>query len=234
MHSATTRFVHATETRIAVFARAPEPGRAKTRLMPLLGAGGAARLQEMMIERTLATACAAACGPVELWCDPSPAHPRLMRRIQDHGIEGLAQGDGDLGARMLHAAAATLSSARRVIIIGTDCPALTPQHLQAASAALDTHDAVLTPAEDGGYVLLGLNWWDPRLFLNIEWGTALVLPATRTRLLTMGWRWHEVPTLWDVDHPSDFERLLASGLMPEAAAAAPRRTQGEPPNDRTV
>lgn len=228
--------MHATETRIAVFARAPEPGRAKTRLIPLLGPGGAAKLQDMMIDRTLTMACGAACGSVDLWCDPSPAHPALVRYRQKYGIDGIAQCDGDLGVRMLHAAVATLSHARRILIVGTDCPAITQQHVQAANAALDMHDAVVTPAEDGGYVLLGLNWWDARLFSDIEWGTADVLATTRARLQTLGWAWHELPTLWDVDHPRDFQRLLVSGLMPEAAAVTGTGVggPGEPASGRTV
>ena len=207
--------VPATDTRVIVFARAPEPGRAKTRLVPLLGAGGAAALQSLLIERTLATALAASIGQVELWCEPSAQHPLLCEFMQRHGIEGVTQCDGDLGERMQHAAMSALATASRILLIGTDCPALTAAALRAAAAALEAHDAVLIPAEDGGYVLLGLNWWDTRLFTNIAWGGDQVLTATRERLATLNWRWHELPTLWDVDRPEDFARLSASGIMPE-------------------
>jgi rSAM/selenodomain-associated transferase 1 len=209
--------VPATETRIIVFARAPEPGRAKTRLLPLLGADGAAALQNLLIERTLATALAASIGQVELWCEPSAQHPLLCAFMQRHGIEGVTQCDGDLGARMQHAAMTTLATTPRVLLIGTDCPALTPADLRAAAAALEAHHAVLIPAEDGGYVLLGLNGWNARLFTTIAWGGDQVLAATRERFNELNWRWQEFPALWDVDRPEDFARLCQSGLMPELA-----------------
>ncbi len=211
-----TRPVRANETRIVVFARAPEPGAAKTRLIPLLGADGAAALHGLLIERTLATALASAVGPVELWCAPSAQHPLLSACIRRHGIEGVSQCDGDLGARMRHAVAATLAKALRVLLIGTDCPALTVEDLRTAAGALEEqHDAVLIPAEDGGYVLLGLNRWDDQLFNDIAWGGDRVLATTRTRLAALNWRWHELPASWDIDRPQDVARLRASGLIPE-------------------
>ena len=115
---------------------------------------------------------------------------------------------------MQHAAAATLAAAARVIIIGTDCPALTADAMREAVAALDRHhDAVLVPAEDGGYVLIGLKWWDARLFSGIAWGGDSVVQATRERLAGMNWRWRELPPSWDIDRPADFARLQASGLI---------------------
>ena len=210
------RPVRATETRVIVFARAPTPGQAKTRLIPLLGADGAAALQGLLLERTLATAIAAAVGPIELWCAPSAQDPLLEAAMQRHGVDGFTQCDGDLGERMRHAAVCALATASRVLIIGTDCPALTPTDLRAAALALEErHDAVLIPAEDGGYVLLGLKWWDAQLFTDIAWGGDQVLAATRARLAGLNWCWHELPPLWDVDRPADVARLRASGLLPE-------------------
>jgi hypothetical protein len=210
----------AADTRIIVFARAPEPGAAKTRLIPLLGAGRAAALQLILIDRALSTALAAGIGPVELWCAPSAQHPLLMRCAERHGIGAASQCDGDLGARMLHAAVTALAATPRVIIIGADCPVLTAGDLQRAAAALaGHHDAVLIPAEDGGYVLIGLRWWDARLFAGIAWGTDQVMTATRERLAALGWRWLELPPAWDVDRPADFERLAASGLIPDLELA---------------
>jgi len=208
------------ETRVVVFARAPEPGATKTRLIPLLGAAGAAALHGLLIERTLATALAAGVGPVELWCAPSALHPLLYAYIQRHGIDGVTQCEGDLGVRMHHAAVSTLATAPRMLLVGTDCPALTAADLRAAAGALETHhDAVLIPAEDGGYVLFGLKWWDARLFNDIVWGGDQVLAATRARLQALEWRWCELPPLWDVDRPQDFIRLQQSGLIPDLAQA---------------
>ncbi len=205
------------DTRIVVFARAPVPGATKTRLIPLLGPAGAAELQRLLIERTLATAIRAAIGTVELWCEPTAHHPLLTDFLRRHGVDGVTQCDGDLGARMHHAAIASLASAPSVIFIGTDCPALTAADLSAAAEALAANDAVLIPAEDGGYVLLGLNRWDAQLFTDIEWGANQVLSVTRARLAALNWRWQEFPALWDVDRPEDYLRLRESGLMPELA-----------------
>ena len=221
-----TPSVPAIETRVIVFARAPEAGAAKTRLIPLLGADRAATLQGILIERTLATAIKADIGRVELWCAPSAQHPLLSESARRHGIDAVSQCDGDLGARMQHAAAATLAANAHVIIIGSDCPALTADDLRTAASALNRHhDAVLIPAEDGGYVLIGLNWWDARLFTDMAWGSNQVVKTTRARLAAINWRWHELPPSWDIDHPADFARLQASGLIHDLdhALRAPHR-----------
>ena len=211
-----TACARATDTRLVVFARAPVPGATKTRLIPLLGAERAATLQQMLIERALTTAREAAIGKVELWCTPSALDPLWTLCARHHGVDAVSQCEGDLGARMQHAAAASLAAASRVIIIGTDCPALTAADLRRAAEMLDArHDAVLIPAEDGGYVLIGLKWWNPRLFSDIAWGSDRVLTTTRARLAQLHWRWHELPASWDVDRPPDFARLRASGLMPD-------------------
>ncbi|MBI4192578.1 MAG: TIGR04282 family arsenosugar biosynthesis glycosyltransferase [Betaproteobacteria bacterium] len=204
-----------TDTRIIVFARASEPGVAKTRLIPLLGAERAAALQRILIDHALSTALAAGIGPVELWCAPSAQHPQLAQCAERHGVGAASQCDGDLGARMLHAAVTALAVTPHVIIIGADCPALTAADLQRVAAALaDRFDAVLIPAEDGGYVLIGLRCCDARLFTDIAWGGNQVMAATRERLAALDWRWCELPASWDVDRPADFERLAASGLIP--------------------
>lgn len=205
-----------TDTRVIVFARAPEAGAAKTRLIELLGAEGAAQLQGLLIERTLHTALAAEVGKVELCCTPSAEHPLLKGFIDRHGIDATTQCEGDLGARMRHAASSSLATGTSVLLIGTDCPALMMSHLQAAAAAISgEHDAALIPAEDGGYVLLGLKSCDDRLFAQIPWGSERVLKMTRERLTELNWHWLELPALWDVDRPADFARLRESGLMPE-------------------
>ncbi len=197
---------------VAILARAPIPGEAKTRLIPKLGAGGAARLQAWMLQRAVAMALAADVGPVSLWCAGDPAHRdfELCRALGDVSLH--AQTSGDLGARMLEALrqAATPEGA---LVIGTDCPALEIGHLRDAAAALRDHDAVAIPAEDGGYVLLGMKQPAPELFADIEWGSARVMAQTRRRLAALGWRWHETAKLWDVDRPEDVERLL--GFCPE-------------------
>ena len=205
------------ESAILVFARAPIAGAVKTRLIPLLGAADAAALQERLITHALAVARAATPDRLELWCAPDTTHPFLQTAAQTRGATLHAQQGSDLGERMAHAFTATLRTAGYVICIGTDCPALTAQHLRHAAAALrDGHDAVFVPAEDGGYALVGLARDEPRLFDGMAWGGAQVMAQTRARLRELGLRWHELETLWDVDRPDDYRRLLQTGWLDEA------------------
>jgi rSAM/selenodomain-associated transferase 1 len=172
-----------------VFAREPRAGRAKTRLIPLLGEAGAARLHARLVRRALSTAREARLGRVQLWS---------TRR----------QRGADLGARMLHAFRHALRRAERVILIGADCPALRARDLRRAARWLVSGaDAVFAPAADGGYALVALRRAAPRLFEEIAWGGAQVMAQTRARLARLGWRWRELPAVWDVDRPEDVPRL---------------------------
>lgn len=202
------------DTAILVFARAPVPGMAKTRLIPLLGAEGAAMLHQRLVLHTLATAATVAPGRIELWCAPDDSHPFLRTAALHHYASLHVQQGADLGARMAHAFAQALQQRRHAVIIGTDCPALGVAHLQDAAAALDAgHDAVFAPAEDGGYTLVGLARKAPQLFAGIAWGGSAVMADTRMRLGDSGLRWQELETMWDVDRPDDYRRLLRSGLL---------------------
>ena len=121
------------------------------------------------------------------------------------------QGTG-LGARMHHALGEALETASHAVLIGTDCPELDADYLADAITALTEHDAVLGPVADGGYVLIGLKRADHRLFYDIPWSTDRVLDLTRSRLTELDWRWAELPTLRDLDRPSDlayFPQLAA-------------------------
>jgi rSAM/selenodomain-associated transferase 1 len=194
---------------VAILAKAPVAGFAKTRLTPVLGADGAAALQARLIARAVATACAAAIGPVTLWVTPDEAHPAFVA-MRAHGIALARQGDGDLGARMLAAIAAANGPS---VVIGTDCPVLTPDHLRTAADILrGGADAVVVPAEDGGYALIGMRAPESALFSAMSWSTPDVMDETRRRLRALGLSWQEPATLWDVDVPADLERLKAVGL----------------------
>jgi glycosyltransferase A (GT-A) superfamily protein (DUF2064 family) len=117
---------------------------------------------------------------------------------------------------MAHAFKTTLESSHRAIMIGTDCPYLSSVHLHGALDALSNdHDAVITPAEDGGYVLIGLRRFSPMIFSNIAWGTHSVYQASCVRLQQLGWTWLEHGQLSDIDTPADLDRLLALGSTPQ-------------------
>ncbi len=202
-------------TRVAVFAKAPVAGQVKTRLAAMLGPDGAAGLHAGLVRQTLSTALLANLGTLELWCAPDESHAFFERCARDFGAVLKAQAGGDLGARMRHAFDDAHAAGERLILVGSDCPALKAEHLVAAAAALESDDAVFAPAEDGGYVLVALSRPLPGIFDGIAWGTASVMAATRERLRDSGARWRELPTLWDVDHPADYERLQREGLLQE-------------------
>lgn len=197
---------------IAIMAKAPIAGLAKTRLIPHLGARGAAALQCWLLQRTVVTALQADLGPVSLWCTPDTEHPEFAMWAGDCRVTLRQQPAGDLGERMAQAVAESAGVAG-TLVIGTDCPLLTPADLHAAAKALLEHDAVLAPAEDGGYVLIGLRQAASQVFSGIDWSTDQVMAQTRQRLCRMGWAWFEFSPFWDVDRSTDFERLLP--LFPE-------------------
>jgi uncharacterized protein len=194
---------------IAVLTKTPTPGLVKTRLIPALGAAGAARLQRQLTRSALACAQQAQLGPVTLWCAPDTGHHFFRALHTTTAVNCQTQPVGDLGARML-AAFEWHCRQGPLLLIGSDCPALMPWHLRAAAAALvDGDDAVYIPAEDGGYVLVGMSRPQPALFTGMAWSTAEVMSETRARANAQGLRLRELVTLWDVDVPSDLPRLRA-------------------------
>ncbi len=202
------RPAHATAD-VAILAKAPVAGLAKTRLVPALGAPGAARAQRRFTLNTLHVARQAALGEVALHCAPDEHHRffRALRRLCGTACTGQPQ--GDIGQRML--AAFEQHFARKpdqpLLLTGTDCPVLAPGHLLQAARALSQSDVVLIPAEDGGYVLIGMRRLVPDAFSNIAWSTPEVMAQTRAQLTRAHASWQELPALWDVDEPADWQRL---------------------------
>jgi rSAM/selenodomain-associated transferase 1 len=193
---------------IIVFARAPVLGQAKTRLVPRLGEWRAARLHRWMIERAVRTA--QECGPVELH---GTRRHSFFRRLN---VKFRLQRGRDLGERMQHALARARGPA---VLIGADCPSLRVMDLRRALRVLQSgYDAVLAPAEDGGYALIGVRGLPPNLFSGVDWGSSRVCAQTLKNLT--GYRWRALRTVWDVDRPEDLERLrslrFASGRRQRA------------------
>ena len=219
---------------VMVFAKAPTPGEAKTRLIPALGAAGAAALHRRLVMHCLRAARDSRLGPVELWCAPDAGDPFFRECERRFGASLHSQGEGDLGARMQGAFDAALARAPRAILVGSDIPALSAQYLRDAERALASgDDAVIGPAEDGGYVLVGLSRCDPELFRGIPWGGSEALVETCRRIAALGWRLSELPALWDVDRPEDLERLsedMRESFMPAAGGAGDRNGFGTPRN----
>lgn len=193
-------------TRIIVFAKAPVPGRVKTRLIPALGEEGAAKLARAMLLSTLGEAQAAAVGRPELCADPDPADP-AWERLVPAGFWLSAQGDGELGERLARAVKRGLRRDNAVVLIGTDCPALDRQKLRRIANELRNADAVIYPAIDGGYVALGLRQYDRSIFENIAWSGSMVARHTIERIEALGWRLHVGGTFRDVDTPEDLDEM---------------------------
>ena len=209
----------ASDTVIVVFAKAPVAGEVKTRLIPALGAEGATKLHIALTERVLQTAVSSGADVV-LSGAPDVAHAFFKSCAAIFGVSLTGQlRDGDLGARMLHAVTHALESWQRVVIVGADCPALTVSHFGQAIDQLATHDVVLTPADDGGYVLIGARRTHSAMFDGIAWGYDAVLKQQRARLLATGLSCHEMTPLWDVDRPEDLARLIS--LQPPLAFVWP-------------
>ena len=180
--------------KVALFTRWPEAGKAKTRLIPALGAQGAADLHRRLTEKTVATVRAAGLA---LEIRVTGAEPAAFRNWLGEA-DIIDQGDGDLGDRLARAA-----EILPALLLGADIPGLKPCHLTTAAAVLADHPAVIGPANDGGYWLLGLAVPMPALFRDMAWGTDRVLTTTLARLPSDTPR---LETLDDLDTPDDLAR----------------------------
>ncbi len=182
--------------RIALFTRYPTPGTAKTRLIPALGADGAAAMHRRLVERTLATVRASGL-PFDLRVTGA-ARERFADWL-GNDIPLVDQGEGDLGARLARVAAP-------MILIGGDAPDVSARHLRAAAMALADAPAVIGPAIDGGYWLLGLREPMPFLFEAMPWGSDAVFAETIARLGARDIEPVRLETLADLDRPEDLAR----------------------------
>ncbi len=195
------------DARILIFSKAPLPGRAKTRLIPQLGEQGAAEFSARLIRHVVREAVRSRLCPVQLWCAPDSSHALFQELHESYGLALKQQQGCDLGERMAYALATGLSDSRSVVLIGSDCPALTADYLeQALQMLVNASTCVLGPAEDGGYVLVGQSALNTAMFENVNWGTPDVLQQTRQRLSAAGLACSELATLWDVDRPEDIAR----------------------------
>ncbi|MEN8134048.1 MAG: TIGR04282 family arsenosugar biosynthesis glycosyltransferase [Thermodesulfobacteriota bacterium] len=195
--------------KLILFTRYPVAGHTKTRLIPALGPEGAADLQRLMTERTLRTAenltaefppaleirhSGGSIGQMKDWLGPD----RIYRE----------QGDGDLGEKMARAMAEAFQAGyRQVMVIGADCPGLSPEILASGFSRLADHSLVLGPATDGGYYLLGLTRPCPELFSNRSWGGNLLLAETMSAAKKLALKFYLLKELADVDRPEDLKHL---------------------------
>jgi len=199
------------DTCIILFAKYPAPNKAKTRLQPALGVDGAARMARQLllhsIEQTIDTGFS-----VELCVSPAPTNPCWQALDLPDSLRWSAQADGDLGLRMLIASQCALQRFDKVVLVGTDCPSLTTVCIQTAVQQLNQYDAVMIPATDGGYVLLGFRQVNENLFSDIIWSTASVAAVTKQRMAALGWTLTLFDPLHDIDEPKDLKHLPSGWL----------------------
>ncbi len=198
---------------LALFAKVPESGKVKTRLQGVLGEAGALRLHKALIEYVYRNLGDTGLCPAHLWLAGSDAAVS-QNRDWLHSLCGTnvcyRQRGEDLGERMALTAQALLTQAEAVIIVGADCASVDAAYLEQALEVLSSgENLVFGPAEDGGYVLIGMRSVPEALFRDIPWGTAAVMAKTRENLRAAGLAWKELPVRWDVDRPEDLQRLIA-------------------------
>lgn len=200
---------------VVIFCKAPVAGQVKTRLMPFLNGEQAAQIHRELSLKTLQWVTDSQLCPVQLWCTPSIDHPFFVETAVRFPVTLYHQQGQHLGERMHHAFTCALQHFRQVLLMGCDCPSLTTDDLRAAFLALDSHDVVLAPAEDGGYTLIGLKQAHPALFTGIAWGSDQVLAQTRLRIAQQHLSLGLLSEQWDVDRPEDLQRYRLLVAKPD-------------------
>ncbi|AOE86565.1 TIGR04282 family arsenosugar biosynthesis glycosyltransferase [Pseudomonas sp. TCU-HL1] len=193
-----------------LLASAPQASKLDQRLLPALGEEGLSRLHRQLVARVLNLPPLGFSERI-FWIEDGPDEV-LEALAEDNDWMVVGQPVGDLGERMRRIAALGLSENDAVVLIGQHCPTLDADYLSAACEALDRHQAVLGPTEDGRYVLLGLRCIDPRLFESIPWGSDQVLALTCERLQALEWQHGLLPSLWVLDRPEHLPRLGRLGF----------------------
>lgn len=195
--------------KLLIFTRYPQPGNTKTRLIPALGPHGAAQLQQQMTEHVVDQAIAfQSLHPCTLEIRYTGGDRDQMQSWLGSGLQYTPQGHGNLGDRLRRALAENFSSGfQRLVVIGADCPAIQPRHLQQAFEQLHAQDLVIGPATDGGYYLIGLQRLWPALFHQTPWGTDQVLRHTQNMARRLRLSWSKLEPLCDIDRPEDLATL---------------------------
>lgn len=196
---------------VVVFAKAPVNGAVKTRLIPELGIENATGIHSVLTQNTLHSIFTTQLTNVQLWCAPDYKHDFFQYCASRWPLSLHQQKGENLGMRMHHALDTVLGgNSDYVIIVGTDCPEIDEELLQSAIRQLKSgFDIVISPAEDGGYVLMGARRVHPLLFENITWGSENVFEETCKRLNYLGWNWKQIEGRWDVDRPADVLKLIS-------------------------
>lgn len=187
------------------FAKAPVLGQVKTRMQPVLSTAQSLALHRQLVRRTHQTLHREALCQTQLWVSGEDSDG-FFHSLKPLPVIKRQRGEG-LGERMHWAIATSLQSWQSVVLIGSDCPAISSGYSRSALCALDSVDVVLGPATDGGYVLIAMKSPEPGVFEGVDWSTPQVLLQTRQRLATLGLSSFELPVLNDIDRPEDLIHL---------------------------
>jgi rSAM/selenodomain-associated transferase 1 len=192
--------------RLIVFVKAPRPGSVKTRLAEAVGAARACDIYCELVDRVVSSL--AGIKDVEVRFTPDDGGSEIDHWLQEHW-RAKPQGGGDLGERLQRAFAGSFSEGlERVIVVGSDCPEISPDDVRMAIDELSSHDLVIGPAADGGYWLIGLRAPQPELFRAIAWSSDQVLAQTLARAKLLGLRMQLLRILVDIDTEEDWNAYV--------------------------
>ena len=191
---------------VLIVAKAPVAGQVNTRLIPDIGVEAATALQFELIQSRLESLNETKLCETQLWCAPDVHHPFFQQCQSQYNIELHKQSGDDLGVRMSSAIEQSLKKFKRVVLVGTDAPSLSCEHIETAIEQLENHDVVIGPAEDGGYVLIGMSQHSDAVFQVVEWGTDQVLDETRAKIQENKLSCFELEPCWDIDRVEDYLR----------------------------
>jgi len=192
---------------VLVFAKAPVAGEVNTRLIPDIGVEAATQLQAELIHSRLKNLQERNLCVTQLWCAPDQSHDFFQHCKKQYAIELFKQQGSDLGERMSSAIQQSLQTFKRVVLIGTDAPSLTVGQIEIAINKLgEANDVVIAPAEDGGYVLIGMSRHCDDVFQSVPWGSDAVLKTTREKIVRNNLTSFELETCWDIDRVEDYWR----------------------------
>jgi hypothetical protein len=202
------RIVKYPDSVILVFAKAPVAGQVNTRLVPFISAEEAADLHEKFTRDRLQMCTAANLCDVQLWCCPDTSHRLFSDCSRLFDITLHKQDGADLGARISNAITHLLGAYKKIVVIGTDAPALGSKIIDDVIRQLNERDVILVPAEDGGYVLLGVTTYHENILANVPWGSEQVLSRTVANIESLGLKYELLGECWDVDRPEDLQRYF--------------------------
>lgn len=192
--------------KLLIFTKSPVLGEVKTRLQPDYSEEESLKIHTSLLLNTLEKTKKLKAVDIELCCAPDRNTSFFLECENNYPIRLSNQEGEDLGERMAFSFSVSLQTYEKVVVIGTDCPELNEEYIQQAFTALDNMNAVIGPATDGGYVLLGLKEFPYEIFNNIPWGENTVFEQTKNILDQLGWNWQLLDEKHDVDRPEDLQR----------------------------